>query len=198
MSVAAVPRARPPLSQADWVQAWPIYPLLLFLFAAFLYPVSQLLWLSLFGGTGHLTTEHYQRLFRVPVYFTVLRNTLEIAGWTTVLCIVGGYPITYFLATATARSRNKLILWVLLPFWTSFLVRTFAWMILLGRNGAVNRLLLALGITDAPISLIFNFTGVMIGMVHAMLPLGIMAMLSVMQGLDTNLVKAARSLGAPP
>jgi ABC-type spermidine/putrescine transport system permease subunit II len=83
-----------------------------------------------------------------------------------------------------------------MPFWTSFLVRTFAWMILLGRNGALNRLLISLGLTDEPVSLIYNFTGVMIGMVHAMMPLAIMAMLSVMQTIDTNLVKAARTLGA--
>jgi putative spermidine/putrescine transport system permease protein len=83
-----------------------------------------------------------------------------------------------------------------MPFWTSFLVRTFAWMVLLGRNGAVNRLLLSLGIVDAPVALIFNFTGVMIGMVHAMMPLAILAMLSVMQRIDTNLLSAARTLGA--
>ncbi len=83
-----------------------------------------------------------------------------------------------------------------MPFWTSFLVRTFSWMILLGRNGAVNKLLLSLGITDAPLSLIFNFTGTMIGMVHAMMPLAVMAMLSVMQRLDQTLVSAARTLGA--
>src|SRR5262249_44326492 len=115
-----------------WLRAWPMVPILLFLSGAFLYPVAQLLWLSLFGGTGHLTIEHYQRLFRAPVYYTVLRNTLEIAGWTTVLCIIGGYPIAYLLATTTNRARNSLILWVLLPFWTSFLVRTFAWIVLLG------------------------------------------------------------------
>ena len=83
-----------------------------------------------------------------------------------------------------------------MPFWTSFLVRTFAWMILLGRNGVVNRLLISLGITDAPLSLVFNWTGVMIGMVHAMMPLAILTMLSVMERIDLNLPSAARTLGA--
>jgi putative spermidine/putrescine transport system permease protein len=171
-------------------------PILLFLFGAFLYPVAQLLWLSFFGGTGQLTTEHYQRLFRVPVYLTVLRNTLEIAGWTTLLCIIGGYPIGYLLATTTNSARNSLILWVLLPFWTSFLVRTFAWIVLLGRRGAINRFLEAVGLTKAPLALLFNMTGVMVGMVHALMPLAVLTMLSVMETIDRNLMPAASTLGA--
>src|SRR5208282_4076777 len=113
-----------------------------------------------------------------------------IAGWTTVFTILAGYPVAYLLATLAERRRYALMLLVLMPFWTSFLVRTFAWMILLGRNGAVNKLLLALGVVDAPVSLIFNMTGVMIGMVHAMMPLGVVAMLAVMQRVDRTLVAA--------
>src|SRR5215469_10228479 len=195
LAAEPMPAARPWV-QAPWLQAWPIYPLLLFLAALFVYPVAQILILSLFDPAGNLSAVNYTHIAVTPVYLQTLLITFKIAGWTTLFAILAGYPVAYLLANTTARARDTLILLVLMPFWTSFLVRTFAWMILLGRNGAVNRLLLALGITDAPVSLIFNFTGVMIGMVHAMLPLGIMAMLSVMQGLDTNLVKAARSLGA--
>src|SRR6267143_4427063 len=93
----------------------------------------------------------------------------------------------YHTIPVSRTARDTLTLLVLMPFWTSFLVRTFAWMILLGRNGAVNRLLISVGLTDAPVNLIFNFTGVMIGMVHGMMPLGILAMLSVMQNVDANL-----------
>jgi putative spermidine/putrescine transport system permease protein len=88
------------------------------------------------------------------------------------------------------------MLLVLLPFWTSFLVRTFAWIVLLGRNGAVNGLLRALGITDAPAELIYNFTGVMIGMTHALMPLAILTMVAVMENIDPNLGRAAATLGA--
>src|SRR5215510_11050717 len=143
---------------------WPMVPILVFLLAAFVYPVAQLLWLSLFGKTGTITLEHYERLFTAPVYFSVLRNTFEIAGWTTSICILGGYPIAYLLATTTNNARNALILWVLLPFWTSFLVRTFAWIVLLGRKGTINDWLQHLGMVDAPVKLIYNFAGVMIGM----------------------------------
>jgi len=188
---AAVHRRRPP-----WLLAWPIFPVLIFLGLVFLYPVAQLLWLSVVDRAGDLTGTHYLRLFASPVYVKVLQNTFEIAGWTTVLCIVGGYPVAYLLATTSENRRNNLILWVLLPFWTSFLVRTFAWIVLLGRNGAVNDMLEALGVTDAPLELIYNMTGVMVGMTHALMPLGILTMLSVMQSIDASLPKAASTLGA--
>jgi putative spermidine/putrescine transport system permease protein len=190
------PALRPPLAQAGWVRAWPIYPLLLFVAALFVYPVAQILWLSVFDASGNPTLANYARLATTPVYLQTLGITFQIAAWTTLFALLAGYPVAYLLATSSARTRDTLTLLVLMPFWTSFLVRTFAWMILLGRNGAVNRLLISLGITDAPVSLIFNFTGVMIGMVHAMMPLGILAMLSVMQTIDDTLVKAARTMGA--
>jgi putative spermidine/putrescine transport system permease protein len=187
---------RPPVSQAAWIQAWPIYPLLLFVLALFVYPVAQILVLSLFDQSGNFTLASYARLAMTPVYLQTLVITFEIAGWTTAFAVLAGYPVAYLLANSSSRARDTLTLLVLMPFWTSFLVRTFAWMILLGRNGAVNRLLISVGLTDAPVNLIFNFTGVMIGMVHGMMPLGILAMLSVMQNVDANLGKAARTLGA--
>ena len=176
--------------------AWPIVPLMLFLLVLFFYPVGQLLAISITDGKGAFSIAHYRRLFESPVYVQVLIITFKIAGWTTILCIVAGYPVAYLLATATPNTRGMLILWVLLPFWTSFLVRTFAWIVLLGRNGAVNKLLLATGLTDAPVGLIYNFTGVMIGMTHALMPLGILTMTSVMQAIPNNLVPAAATLGA--
>jgi putative spermidine/putrescine transport system permease protein len=196
MTAVSSAAARPPLNQSAWAKAWPIYPLLLFVIAVFVYPVAQILILSLFDAGGRFSLANYSRIATTPVYLQTLLITFEIAGWTTFLAMLAGYPVAYLLANSSARTRDTLTLLVLMPFWTSFLVRTFAWMILLGRNGAVNRLLMSLGITDAPVSFIYNFTGVMIGMVHAMLPLAILTMLSVMQSIDTNLVKAARTLGA--
>jgi putative spermidine/putrescine transport system permease protein len=196
MSAVGGAAIRLPLSQSPFIRAWPIYPLLLFVVALFIIPVAQILFLSAFDAAGDLSPENYARIAKTPVYLQTLVITFKIAGWTTLFAILAGYPVAYFLANSPSRLRDSLTLLVLMPFWTSFLVRTFAWMILLGRNGAVNRLLTALGIIDAPLSLIFNFTGVMIGMVHAMMPLAILAMLSVMQNIDTTLVRAARTLGA--
>ncbi len=192
MSALTTPgRARP-----AWFRLWPLLPALLFLVIFFLYPVVQLLWLSVVDRTGTLTATHYTRLFESALYFRVLQITFEIAAWTTAFSIVFGYPVAYYLATSTARKRNALMLWVLLPFWTSFLVRTFAWIVLLGRNGAINKWLQALGITDAPLSLIYNFAGTMIGMTHAMMPLAVITMVSVMENIDANLPRAASTLGA--
>jgi putative spermidine/putrescine transport system permease protein len=174
----------------------PLVPALLFLTVIFAYPVLQLLWLSVVDRSGALTGAHYARLFAAPVYVQVLLITFRIAAWTTLLCLLGGYPVAYLLATAGGRWRGALTLLVLLPFWTSFLVRTFAWIVLLGRNGAVNGMLRALGVIDAPAELIYNFTGVMIGMTHALMPLAVLTMLAVMESIDPNLGRAASTLGA--
>jgi putative spermidine/putrescine transport system permease protein len=181
---------------AAWLAAWPILPALVFLTLVFVYPVAQLLWLSVVDRSGALTGVHYARLFASPLYVQVLWITFKIAAWTTLLCILGGYPVAYLLATAGPRWRSNLTLFVLLPFWTSFLVRTFAWIVLLGRNGAVNKLLQATGVTNAPAELIYNFTGVMIGMTHALMPLGILTMVAVMENIDATLPRAASTLGA--
>jgi putative spermidine/putrescine transport system permease protein len=154
-----------------WSRFLPILPAILFLAFFFIYPVALLLGLSLVDRSGTLGLEHYTHLFEKTVYMKVLLITLKIASWTTVFAILAGYPIAYLLSTVKNNIRNSLVILVLMPFWTSFLVRTFAWIVLLGRHGALNELLLALGIVDAPVRIIFNFTGVMIGMVHALMPL---------------------------
>ena len=122
-----------------------ILPAFLFLGVFFVLPVSMLLGLSFLDSDGALTLEHYQRLWDKPVYLKVLGITLKTAAWTTVLCILGGYPIAYLLATVAKTTRARLTILVLMPFWTSFLVRTFAWIVLLGRKGAVNNFLMDIG-----------------------------------------------------
>jgi|TARA_B100000959_G_scaffold214279_1_gene225543 ABC-type spermidine/putrescine transport system permease subunit I len=179
-----------------WSRLLPILPAILFLGFFFIYPVALLLGLSLVDRSGTLGLEHYSHLFEKAVYVKVLLITLKIASWTTVFAILAGYPIAYLLSTVKNNTRNSLVILVLMPFWTSFLVRTFAWIVLLGRHGALNELLLALGIVDAPVRIIFNFTGVMIGMVHALMPLCVLTMMAVMENIDRNLVSAASTLGA--
>ena len=177
-------------------RVWPIYPAVLFLLLLFVYPTTLLVGLSAVDVDGNITVSHYSRLFDQGLYTKVLLITLKVAAWTTVFAIVAGYPVAYLLANVRSSLRNTLIIWVLLPFWTSFLVRTFAWLVLLGRKGAINDLLIAVGILDYPIKIIYNFTGVMIGMVHALMPLCVLTMLAVMENIDTNLTKAAGTMGA--
>lgn len=186
------PRRRP----SRWLAAWPAYPLLVFLVFFFAYPVIQLLWASFTNSAGHLSLESYTRMATTPVYLRVMGISFKIAAWTTFISILIGYPLAYLIATVSTKARDWLLLLVLLPFWTSFLVKTVAWMILLGRNGVVNELLSATGMIDQPMELIYNFTGVMIGMVHGMVPLAVLTMVPVMISVDRNLTRAANTLGA--
>jgi ABC-type spermidine/putrescine transport system permease subunit I len=184
---------RPRGAARPWL---PLAPVLLFLAAFMLFPVGRLLLASVVGRDGAPTLEFYQRLFTSEVYFQVLLITLKIAAWTTLFAVLVGYPVAYLIATSTDRWRARLTFWVLLPFWTSFLVRTFAWIVLLGRNGAINQLVQALGLSDAPLELIFNLSSVVIGMSHGLMPLAILTMVAVMETIDRRFVDAALTLGA--
>lgn len=194
MTTLATPRQRMSPGRRHFLMAAPLVVLLLVLL---IYPVGQLLLLSFVGDQGFTLTQ-YHRLFESSVYINVLLITLKISLWTTFFSVVAGYPVAYLISSLTAKRKTSLLFWVLLSFWTSFLVRTFAWVVLLGRNGVVNQLLQALGILDAPANLLYNFGSVLVGMVHALMPLAVLTMLSVMENIDRNLPRAASTLGARP
>ena len=169
---------------------------LAFFLAVYLYPLTRLLAWSFFSPG--FTLEHYAKLFGEPAYLRAFRNTAEISGAVTALALVLGYPLAYLMSTVAGRVRAILIVFVLVPFWTSVLVRTFAWMVILGKRGIINQLLTGWGIIDRPLALIYNMLGVQIGMVHVLLPFMVFPLLSVMTRIDGTLVTAARSLGASP
>jgi putative spermidine/putrescine transport system permease protein len=196
VSVTLATRAEAGRRPPEWLSLWPLAPIAVFLTALFVYPVGQLLWLSLVDGQGHLTGQHYGRLFTTGTYVKVLGITFEIALWTTLIAVLAGYPLAYLLATVSDHTRNHLMLWVLMPFWTSFLVRTFAWLVLLGRKGAVNDWLMTIGLVDGPLPLIYNRAGVLIGMSHALMPIAVLTMLVVMRSIEPSLSGAASTLGA--
>jgi putative spermidine/putrescine transport system permease protein len=180
-----------------WTPAAMGAPIVLLLVFFLVYPVGQLLLLSIHGDSG-ISLAQYRQLFASSVYVDVLLITLKISLVTTLVCIVTGYPIAYLISVVENERKATLLFWVLLSFWTSFLVRAFAWIVLLGRNGVINKLLLSLGIIQSPASLLYNFGSVLIGMVHALLPLAVLTMLSVMENIDRNLPRAAATLGARP
>ena len=132
------------------------------------------------------------------IFLRLFGRTFEISLWVTVLCVLIAYPAAYTMARLPQRWANVALTLVLVPFWTSILVRTTAWFILLQREGPVNALLLALGVVDAPITMIFNRFAVYVAMVHVLLPFAILPLYSVMKGIDPAYVRAAASLGAPP
>ena len=128
----------------------------------------------------------------------ILVRTFQISAIVTLATLLLGYPLAYWLASLSERKANILLILVLLPFWTSVLVRIAAWIVLLQNNGLVNRFLLWLGMTDAPIPLLFNRLGVLIAMVHILLPFMILPLYSVMKSVPPNYLRAAISLGSPP
>ncbi len=172
-------------------------PVVLLLALLLVYPVGQLLLLSVYGEHG-FSLSPYQRLFASPVYLDVLLITLRIAFASTALSVALGYPVAYLISIVPKDRKARLLFWVLLSFWTSFLVRAFAWIVLLGRNGVINKTLMALGLISHPANLLYNFGSVLVGMVHALLPLAVLTMLSVMETIDRTLPLAAGTLGARP
>lgn len=176
---------------------WLAAPGIAFLVIFFLIPVLRLMGLSAQDdASGALSVEHYARLLGTDVYLHVLLITFKIASLTAFWSVVLGYPLAYWLARLPENQRGRMILLVMVPFWTSYLVKTFAWMILLGHTGLFNRAVLGFGLSDEPLPLLHNEFGVMVGMVHAMLPLAVLTMLPVMIGIDRRLTQAAATLGA--
>ena len=132
------------------------------------------------------------------IYVEYLQRTFWISFWVLAFCIVIGYPMAYLIATSGRRTSRILLALVLLPFWTSLLVRTAAWVVLLQNKGIVNDFLLLAGIVDEPLTLIFNRTGVYIAMVHILLPFLVLPLYAVMRNVPPDQLRAAASLGARP
>lgn len=161
-----------------------------------LYPLAALIGTSFGGSSGAFM--QYRRLVATPVYGLVLQRTLVTAGSTALICALLAYPIAWQLAHARPRVRAVLLAVVLLPFWTNLLVRSYGWMILLNPKGVLNNILIGSGMASEPLQLVYNQTGVLIGMVQIMLPYMILPLAAVMSRIDPAAVRAARSLGAGP
>ncbi len=132
------------------------------------------------------------------LFLSTLMRTLVISTVVTLICVLLAYPIANAVVSVGGRFSAILLACVLLPFWTSLLVRTSAWIVILQKEGIVNRVLQALGLTDAPLELVFNRTGLYIAMVHILLPFMVLPLISVMKGISPTFVRASSSLGAGP
>jgi len=173
-----------------------VLPAALLMLACFIWPLLRLLGLSFTQPAPGLM--NYDALITKPVYVRALWNTAVISASVDFFCLLIGYPLAWIMATTTARIRRLLIFMVLIPFWSSVLVRSFAWMVLLQRNGLINDLLLALGLIPQPLRLIYNRIGVLIGMVQILLPFMIFPLLTTMSRIDASFARAAATLGAGP
>jgi spermidine/putrescine transport system permease protein len=141
--------------------------------------------------------SNYTRLFD-PLYAKILGYSLLVGFGTTVICILIGYPLAYFIARAPARQRSLLLFLILLPFWTNFIIRIYAWMIILRSGGLLDSLLQWLHFTQAPLNLLYSPTAVMIGMVYEFLPFMILPLYTSLEKIENSLLEAAADLGAPP
>ncbi len=171
-------------------------PLLILLVVFYLYPLVKLFPESLLFE-GQFSWEHYDHFFREPLYSRILIRTIRIAVYVTILCFLIGYPVAYFLAgLRSQRICNILMICILLPFFTSILVRSYAWIVLFQTKGLINSFLLSIGLIEEPLTLLYNEFAVLVGMVHIMLPFMVLPIFSVLRNIDRNLLRAARNLGA--
>ena len=161
-------------------------------------PIFWLSSLSFYNAAGALSLENYARIFESALYRRTFVVTFQISIAVTVICVFLGYPLCYWLSKLPDRTAAMLMVFVLVPFWTSVLVRTYAWLVLLQRNGVINSSLMSLGVIEEPLQLAHNLTGSIIGMVHIMLPFLILPLYATMRNIDTDLIRAAVGLGSSP
>ena len=163
--------------------------------------VAPLLWLlsmSFVDVNGEYGLGNFRLFFSEPVYIEMFLNTFKIALIVTVICLLLGYPVAYLMSILAPKWAGLLMLAVLVPFWTSGLVRTFSWLIILQRNGVVNKSLQGLGLINQPLALVNNTTGVVIGMFHIMIPFLVLPLYASMKAIDANLMRAAANVGSSP
>ncbi|WNJ91604.1 ABC transporter permease [Bosea sp. 685] len=169
-------------------------PFLVLAFVTFLLPLGSLLHESLFLPTP--TLAHYERALTAPVYLRVMLRTLRIAAIVTVLALLLAWPLAVVMARSTGLKLAILVASVLLPLWTSVLVRTYAWMVLLQKNGVINQMLMASGLVDEPLKLLYTETAVVIAMSHVLLPFMVLPIYSALRGIPDDYSRAAQMLGA--
>lgn len=174
-----------------------LLPGLAFLTLFMLVPITLTV-ASTFVQEGALTLEGYLRFFRDGFFNRILLTTLRVSVLTTVLCVLLGYPAAYYISRAGVRRKSLLLALSIFPLLTSPVVRSFSWMIILGKKGLLNSLLVSTGLIAEPLTILYTPTAMIIGLVHLFLPLVIITLLGVMENIDYELVRAARSLGASP
>lgn len=174
------------------------FTVILFLIPLSIIVAYSFLTRGVYGGVVRpWTLENYQRLFD-PLYGIILWRSLVMSTLATILCLVIAFPLALFIARASDRAKGIYLYLVILPFWTSFLVRTYAWMFLLRDTGFINTILTSLHIISEPLPLLYNETAVVVGLVYGYLPFAVLPLFSNLDRLDKNLLEAAADLGATP
>jgi putative spermidine/putrescine transport system permease protein len=171
-------------------------PALLVVVALLVVPLAWLVWQSVYDGG--FTVQHYRRILTEPIYWASFATTFRISIVVTVLTALLGYPVAYAAAGLPRRWSVVVLAFVVLPFWTSVLVRAYAWLVLLQRTGVVNAALQSLGLVHEPLALAHNEIGTVVATVHILLPFMVLPLYAAMQQIPSDLTQAAASLGAGP
>jgi spermidine/putrescine transport system permease protein len=172
-----------------WLLIFFIIPLIIVLVYSFLERGT-------YGGvTWEFTLKNYQRLVN-DLYLNIFWRSLGLASLTTLICLIIGYPLAFFIATSSTRWRNLLLFLVIIPFWTNFLVRTYAWIIILRSEGMINTILQSLSLIQEPLNLLFTPFAVIVGLIYGYLPFMILPLYATIERLNFSLVEAAQDLGA--
>jgi putative spermidine/putrescine transport system permease protein len=187
--------ARP--GDGQWTRLLPfilVAPGLVLVVLLFLYPLLKLVVQSFLEPVPGLA--NYVEVATDPTLWQIIETTLVIAAQCTAATLVLAYPVSYLLSQQPRARANQLMMFVLLPFWTSLLVRMYAWMVLLGRHGILNEAFMGMGFTDKPYPLLYNRFAVIVGMSHFLLPFMVLSLYSTMIGIDRSLIEAASSMGS--
>ena len=186
--------------QGVWPLLAPMYAFTLVFVAlpvAYMFLLSFLTRAEVWGVTFAFTLENYRRLLE-PLYLGTFADSFGLAFLSTVLVILIGYPYGYFMARMNAVWKKRMLLLILIPFWTSALIRLYGWIIVFRNNGVLDSLLTALHLTEKPLKLLYTYPAVVVGMVYALLPFMILSVYSSAEKMDWTLVEAALDLGASP
>ncbi len=174
-----------------WAAVFIALPMLLVLLVSFMKRGT-------YGGIVYEVNIHNYVRFLDPLYIQVIINSLVVAVLTTFFCLVIGYPFAYIIARSPIKYRTILLMLIIIPFWSSSLIRTYSWIVLLRTEGVINNLLLSLGIISEPLALLYNLGAVVVGMTYTLFPFMVLPLYASIEKLDYNLLEAARDLGAGP
>ena len=190
-----------------WLLVFFLIPFLIVLYISFAGPASEesklpyapvITWVAEGGTQIKLLFSSYSYLIHDPLYVSAWGYSIKLAAVSTLLCLMVGYPMAYAISRSTPTWRNIFLMLVILPFWTSFLLRVYAWIGLLKANGVINNVLIAMGIIDTPIGMMNTTFAVYIGIVYSYLPFMILPLYSNLEKHDNTLLEAANDLGAGP
>jgi ABC-type spermidine/putrescine transport system permease subunit I len=193
--------AAPSPARAGWRPRWDLIlflsPLLLLTLVIFDIPLlNTAYWAISDGKTGALTTQHFREFYESNAYMRIIWRTLAVALEVTAVTVLLGYPLAYWTTRLRPRLRVVVLGLVVMTFWVSILVRTYAWIVILGNAGLVNRSLQWLGVTTKPVEFLYNELGIVIGMTNVLLPFLVLPLFAAMIRVDTRLLQVAETLGA--